>query len=133
MPEKFEDIHMSKQVLVVDDSKQTCQIIKAILNSQGFHVETKQDPYSALNYLLEDEEHNPDIIILDVMMPEMDGYQVLEKLRAETRFSETPVVMLTAKKDNEDVLKGYSKGADYYITKPANKSQILYALELLGQ
>ncbi len=71
------------------------------------------------------EELKPDLIILDIMMPEIDGLEVLTRLKGDPSTASIPVILLTAKVQHEDVLGGYKMGADYYITKPFTRSQLL--------
>ncbi|MGH7871540.1 MAG: response regulator, partial [Candidatus Binatia bacterium] len=72
-----------------------------------------------------------DLIILDIMMPEMDGLEVLTRLKGKTETSTIPVILLTAKVQYEDVLGGYKLGADYYITKPFTSTQLVNGINLL--
>jgi DNA-binding response OmpR family regulator len=74
---------------------------------------------------------NPDLIILDIMMPEMDGLEVLSRLKAMSETAKIPVILLTAKVQYEDVLGGYKLGADYYITKPFTSTQLVNGINLL--
>ena len=71
------------------------------------------------------------MVLLDVMMPGMSGLEVLEKLRAEPRNARIPVILLTAKTQDEDVISGYRYGADYYIPKPFTSKQLLYGIRLV--
>jgi len=73
----------------------------------------------------------PDLIILDIMMPEMDGLEVLSRLKAVSDTATIPVILLTAKVQYEDVLGGYKLGADYYITKPFTSTQLVNGINLL--
>jgi CheY-like chemotaxis protein len=116
-------------VLVVDDNEEIRRIIEAILRSHGNTVVSVPDGVSALKILT---EKTPDVVILDVMMPEMNGLQVLDRLRDIDATRSIPVVMLTALDQDTDLLAGYKSGADYYITKPFTSQQLLYALDLVG-
>jgi CheY-like chemotaxis protein len=118
-------------VLVVDDDRESLTIIERMLGSSGHVVLAAQSGEQALDVA---ERKAPDLILLDIMMPEMNGIQVLERLRASTWGAHIPVILLTAKAQDEDVLAGYQVGADYYITKPFTVRQLLYGLRLmLGQ
>ena len=104
------DSHFSaskKTILVVDDNPDIVTIAKTILESKGFEVQTAFSGPEAFSQL---EEIKPDLIILDVMMPQMDGLEVLRKLREIPDYSSIPVILLTAKVQYEDVLKGYKLG-----------------------
>ncbi|HEY3416715.1 MAG TPA: response regulator, partial [Armatimonadota bacterium] len=71
------------------------------------------------------EEERPDMVVLDVMMPYMDGFETLKQIRANPSIRELPVIMLTAKAQDQDVFQGYSHGADIYLTKPFNPMELL--------
>jgi DNA-binding response OmpR family regulator len=73
----------------------------------------------------------PDVILLDVMMPEMSGFEVLQHLKEEYTTGRIPVILVTAKTQDDDVVKGYQYGADYYIPKPFTAKQLLYGIELV--
>ena len=119
---------MSTTVLVVDDNEDNVQIMSAILLGRGFDVRIARDGKSALESI---RQHVPDLILLDVMMPGMDGMEVLDHVKADTRSARIPVIMVTAKSQDQDLLAGYKYGADYYITKPFTSRQLLYAIGLV--
>lgn len=119
---------MQKKILVVDDSPDTVQIVSTILEGKGFSV---VKAFSAMDALSQVEKGVPDLVILDIMMPKMNGLEVLEKLRGSVETGSVPVILLTAKNQDEDVLQGYKLGADYYITKPFTGVQLLYGVNLL--
>jgi DNA-binding response OmpR family regulator len=119
---------MSRKILVVDDNLDSTLILRNILESQGFAVRVAHGGPEALSLLAQDV---PDVILLDVMMPEMSGFEVLEKIRSTSATSGVPVIMVTAKMQDEDVLTGYQFGADYYITKPCTAKQLLYGIGLV--
>jgi len=119
---------MSTTVLVVDDNEDNVQIMSAILLGRGFDVRIARDGRSALESL---RQQLPDLILLDVMMPGMGGMEVLDHVKADTRSARIPVIMVTAKAQDRDLLAGYQYGADYYITKPFTSRQLLYAIELV--
>ncbi len=105
---------MSKRVLVVDDEKMIVKGIKFSLEQDDMEVECAYDGEEALEMV---KEQPYDIVILDIMLPKMDGYEVLQQIR---EFSDVPVVMLTAKSEDMDKILGLEYGADDYITKPFN-------------
>jgi CheY-like chemotaxis protein len=119
---------MSGRVLVVDDNEDNLKIIQEILRARGFTVRLARDGASALKSL---EEERPDVILLDVMMPEMDGIEVLDRIRGNPHLAALPVILVTAKGQDEDVLAGYKTGADYYITKPFTARQLLHGIGLV--
>jgi DNA-binding response OmpR family regulator len=119
---------MSKKILVVDDNIDSIMILRSILESQGFQVFTAQNGPDALDAV---SRERPDLILLDVMMPQMSGIEVLERLKTTHATSKVPVIMVTAKIQDEDVMTGYQHGADYYITKPCTAKQLLYGIGLV--
>lgn len=118
--------------LVIDDDKALLDIMGAILQSLGCQSETFNEGEKALKALEEPGKPDQfDAIFLDVMMPEINGYEVLEKLRSSDRTKQIPVIMLTAKAGYNEIIEGYNHGADYYITKPVTKDQLVYALDIV--
>lgn len=110
---------MDRKVLVVDDEKPISDIIKFNLIKEGYEVYTAFDGDEALKMVY---QHNPDLILLDVMLPKLDGFQVCRKVR-ET-FN-TPIIMLTAKEEEVDKVLGLELGADDYITKPFGMRELM--------
>lgn len=106
------DITYKKTILVVDDEPRLTTLIKSYLTQEGFKVVTAENGAVALESA---EKSLPDLVILDVMMPEMDGFEFLHAFRK--KFN-TPVIFLTAKVQEEDQLQGFNMGADDYVTKP---------------
>jgi CheY-like chemotaxis protein len=119
---------MSKKILVVDDNVDSIMILRSILESQGYTVRTAQSGVDALQLL---SHELPDLVLLDVMMPQMSGIEVLERIKTTHTSSKIPVIMVTAKIQDEDVMTGYQHGADYYITKPCTAKQLLYGIGLV--
>lgn len=99
-------------ILVVDDEERLTSIIRTYLERDGYYVEVAQNGREALETA---EQHSPDLVILDIMMPEMDGYKFLEAYR---KISQTPVICLSARIGEDDQVKGLNLGADDYVTKP---------------
>jgi DNA-binding response OmpR family regulator len=110
---------MAKTILVVDDEERLVSLVKAYLLQEGFRVVTADNGRTAL-FLARQER--PDLIILDVMMPEMDGY---EFMRAHRREHKTPIIMLTAKIEENDRVLGLELGADDYVTKPFSLRELM--------
>ena len=119
---------MSRKILVVDDNLDSTMILRSMLESQGFSVRVANSGPEALAALAQEV---PDLVLLDVMMPEMSGFEVLEQIKATHATSAVPVIMVTAKMQDEDVMTGYQYGADYYITKPCTAKQLLYGIGLV--
>jgi two-component system, OmpR family, alkaline phosphatase synthesis response regulator PhoP len=118
----------NKTIMVVDDNPDIITIVRTILEGKGFNVLSASSGAECLEAL---KSQKPDLIVLDIMMPEMDGLEVLTRLKSTTEFTNIPVVLLTAKVQYEDVLGGYKLGADYYITKPFTSTQLINGINLL--
>ena len=104
-----------KKIFIAEDNHHFCELYRMALGAEGYDVHFAYNGKEALEKI---PAVGPDLIILDVMMPEMDGYEVCHKLRELPQFALTPVIMLTALSTDEDRIKGYEVGADDYITKP---------------
>ncbi len=105
----------SKKILVVDDEELTTQLAKTFLEKHGFNVITAFDGEEGLRMA---KAENPDLILLDVMLPYMDGFEVCKKLKESDNFKNIPILMFTAKGLISDIEKGQAVGADEYIIKP---------------
>ena len=103
------------KILLVDDEEDILEFLSYNLKKEGFRIDTANNGISALKKL---EKSNPDLIILDVMMPEMDGIEVCEKIREQESFDDVLILFLTARSEEYSELAGFSAGADDYITKP---------------
>ena len=103
------------RILLVDDEKDILEFLSYNLRKEGFEIETANNGKTALSKL---SKFIPDLIILDVMMPEMDGIEVCEKIREEEKFDDILIIFLTARSEDYSELAGFSAGADDYITKP---------------
>lgn len=117
-----------KTIMVVDDNQVFVDVVRRMLEKRGFAVECV---YSGLEAFTRLEVKKPDLIVLDIMMPEMDGLQVLARLKAASETSSIPVILVTAKSKDLDVLTGYQMGGDYYITKPFSSNQLMSGIGLL--
>lgn len=109
---------MTRTILVVDDEKRITSLLKAYLGGQGFDVATAANGKEALFVA---RQEKPDLIILDLMMPEMDGY---EFMRLHHKERETPIILLTAKMEEDDKVLGLELGADDYVTKPFSPREL---------
>jgi DNA-binding response OmpR family regulator len=107
-------------ILVVDDDRFANALVHFVLSKEGYEVETLDNPRSALQMI---EKREPDLLILDVTMPYIDGFEFSVKLRAEGY--ETPIIFMTAKDSIEDKLQGFTIGADDYICKPYNHQELV--------
>lgn len=111
------------RVLVVDDEQDLCEILRFNLESEGFEVLTCEGAEEALTLMSENTHREPDLILLDVMMGEMSGFEMAKKLREQN--INTPIIFLTARDDHDDQLTGFACGADDYITKPFSFDTVL--------
>lgn len=113
---------MSIKVLVVEDEEAISLLLKYNLKAEGFDVTVVDDGDEALT---EAKETNPDIILLDWMLPNVSGIEICRQLRAGDETSSIPVIMLTARAEEEDRLRGFEKGADDYVTKPFSMKELV--------
>lgn len=120
---------MTKRVLLAEDEPNIVESLTFILERSGFQVGVTTTGRQAL---AEATTETPDILILDVMLPEMDGYEVLRQLRADDRTKTLPVLMLTAKGQREDRETAIACGADLFITKPFVNSELIAAVQQLA-
>lgn len=121
-----------KRILIVDDDPMIRSLVQAILEGEGYEVVAADDGPKGIEIL--DSEPRPinfDLVVLDVMMPGMNGLDVLTRMRIHPHTQKLPVVMLTGEDKAEDIMAGYSVGADYYITKPFTRQQLLYGINLV--
>ena len=121
---------MTKRVLLAEDEPNIVESLSFLLKRAGFDVSVESDGRQALNAALADV---PDVLILDVMLPELDGYEILRQLRADHRASALPVLMLTAKGQREDRETALECGADRFITKPFANSEIVETVKQLAE
>lgn len=113
---------MPKKILAVDDEKHIVRLVQVNLERQGYEVVTANDGREALEKV---EAESPDLVVLDVMMPYMDGFEVLQNLRRNASTRDIPVIMLTAKAQDADVFRGWQSGVDCYLTKPFNPMELI--------
>ena len=119
-----------KKILVVDDGLLTTEIAKAILEKHDFSVIIAEDRETALSLA---QHENPDLILLDAVLPTIDGFTVCRSLKESKRFRDTPILMLTARGFSSDIEKGKAAGADEYIIKPfAGKALVAKIKRHLG-
>ena len=121
---------MAKKILVVDDERHIVRLVEVNLQRAGYEVVTAYDGVEALEKV---KAENPDMLVLDVMMPRMDGFEVLQNLQADASTADIPVIMLTAKAQDSDVFKGWQSGVSSYLTKPFNPRELLTFVERIFQ
>lgn len=118
-----------KKVLAVDDNPLNLEIIQEALGD-GYNLKTATTGEGALEIAV---DFQPDLILLDVMMPGMDGYEVCRQLRENSAFADTPIIMVTAKDSLSEKVRGREVGADDYITKPFEENELRESMEFFLQ
>jgi two-component system alkaline phosphatase synthesis response regulator PhoP/two-component system response regulator VicR len=113
---------MPKKILVVDDERPIVRLVQVNLEHAGYEVVAAYDGKEALEKV---EQAKPDLIILDVMMPQMDGFEVMQRLQANPKTRDIPVIMLTAKAQDADVFRGWQSGVTLYLTKPFSPFELI--------
>ena len=121
---------MPLKVLVCDDERHIVRLIQVNLERQGYIVVTAFDGKEGLEKI---QSEKPNLVVLDVMMPYMDGFEVLKSIRREPETENLPVIMLTAKAQDKDVFEGYHYGADMYLTKPLNPMELVTFVKRIAQ
>jgi len=121
---------MKKRILIIEDEKEFLVGITTLLESQGYEVLTAPDGMSGLQKARKD---NPDLVILDIMMPKVDGYKVCRLLKFDAKYKDIPILMLTAKTQDIDRLTGEQCGADAYFLKSESPDGLIAKInEILG-
>lgn len=123
-----EKLQVSGKILLVDDEPGLREAVQAYLEDSGFQVDVASNANEGWDIL---QSHLPDLVITDIMMPQVDGYQFLQKLREEPRFKALPVVFLTAKGMTTDRIQGYQAGCDAYLSKPFDPEELVAIVENL--
>lgn len=113
-------------ILVVDDNPRNLQLISTLLAKSGYKVSAVNSGIKAIKFV---REKKPDLILLDVMMPEMNGYETCNQIRLDPEAEEIPIIFLTAKSEIEDIITGFKQGAVDYITKPFKSEEVLIRLK----
>ena len=117
---------IKKKILVVEDEETLLQLQTILLTVKGYEVEGVMDGQAALEAVA---VIKPDLILLDIMIPKIDGFEVCRQIKANDETRHIPVIMLTAKKSKEDLLMGEQVGADWYITKPYKSSVVIETIQ----
>ncbi len=112
---------MSEKILIIDDDLDTLRLVGLMLQRQGYQISAATNGHQGLEKAFEEE---PDLILLDIMMPDMDGYEVTRRLRQNPSTMETPILMFTAKTQLDDKVVGFEVGADDYLTKPTHPTEL---------
>jgi len=119
---------MERKVLIVDDEEVIRKFLRIHLSKLGYEVKEAADGEQAMEQIGKD---NFDLLICDILMPKKDGWAVIKEVKSNSKTKNMPVILLTAKNEDSDMFKGYDLGANYYMTKPFTKAQLLYGLQLM--
>jgi DNA-binding response OmpR family regulator len=114
------------RILIAEDNAEIRALVSSILVEEGHKVSVAQNGQQGLDMLMEDP---PDILVLDIMMPQMDGYTVLKELKSSGVKDQMKILILTAKTSESDWVRGYKLGADSYLTKPFDTDELINAIE----
>lgn len=115
------------KILIVDDITENIQVVANVLRDEGYNLSYARNGKTALERV---EQTDFDLILLDVMMPEMDGFEVCDKLKANNKTSEIPIIFLTGKADNKSIVEGFKHGGVDYITKPFNADELKVRVQI---
>ncbi len=118
----------AKKILIVDDEPDVTSLVAYNLKAKGFIVETLNNPNAAIGAA---HRFKPDLVILDVMMPDLDGIRLCRMLRADPAFKSTPVIFLTARAEEHDRVQGFETGADDYICKPFSTKELTLRVQAI--
>jgi len=121
-------IFIAKRILIIEDDPSVLRAISYMLEKEGYQVLTATN---GLEGLSKAKGENPDLLILDVMLPGIDGFEICHRLRAESQIAHLPILMLSAKGQATDRSTGLQVGADEYLTKPVERSVLLSKIEAL--
>ncbi len=113
---------MSKRILVVDDDEMVLMALDELLKPEGYDVQTVSSGTEALKKL---DENGYDLLMFDVIMPEMDGFELCRRVRQKEGYKETPIVFLTAKSRDEDRARGLEAGANLFLSKPISPDKLI--------
>lgn len=117
---------LRKKILIVEDEESLLKLESILLTSKGYEVRGVANGKAALEALAEEA---PDLVLLDIMLPEIDGFEVCRRIKENPDTSHIPVIMLTAKKSREDMARGENVGADWYITKPFKSAMVIETIQ----
>lgn len=113
---------MNQRILIVDDDKEIVRVVRAYLELAGFHTLTAHNGETALHSIRHDR---PDLVVLDLMLPDRDGWDITRIVRGDEALARTPIIMLTARVEDADTIAGLELGADDYILKPFNPNEVV--------
>lgn len=119
---------VGKKILVVDDEPDVTELLSYKLKRAGYEVAVINDPLLIMGKA---REFNPDLFLLDIMMPDLDGLKICRMIRADTRLNRVPIVFLTARGETEDRIRGLESGADEYLAKPFDTKELILRIGLV--
>lgn len=119
---------MGKKILIVEDEESLLKLESILLTTKGYLVQGATTGLAALEAVATEA---PDLILLDIMLPELDGFEVCERLKKDPKTRRIPIILLTARRTPEDISRGEEVGADRYITKPFKSAMIMETIEQL--
>lgn len=128
VPDTPDAVAPHQGILIVDDNEQNLELLNAYLDGLGGPIRMAQDGLEALESV---DQQSPDLILLDIMMPRMSGYQVCEKLKKNPATRDIPVIMVTALNEVGDVERAVDAGADDFLTKPVNRLELITRVKSL--
>ncbi|MEM7032585.1 MAG: response regulator transcription factor [Chloroflexota bacterium] len=119
---------LKTKILVVDDDRTICQVVQGYLEQAGYTVFVARDGHTAMQMI---RRENPDLLVLDLMLPDKDGWEITRWIRSDRSLAALPIIMLTARIDETDKIIGLELGADDYITKPFNGREVVARVRAL--
>jgi len=118
----------TKKILIVEDDQHIRKLLNILIRKEDVEIDEAVEGFEARQKLT---DNRYDLVILDIMMPNVDGFSILKELREKESTAQLPVIVVTAKTDDKDLMKGYSMGANYYITKPFEPQDLIHSIELI--
>ena len=115
-----------KEILIVEDEESLLKLESMLLTSRGYAVQGVTDGKLALDRVA---SKKPDLVLLDIMLPEIDGFEVCRRIKSQDATRDIPVIMVSSKKSREDMVRGEQAGADWYITKPFKSAMLVEAVQ----
>lgn len=118
-----------KKVVVIDDDELTCMLMQRILEREfKYNIVSFKNGLEGLEYL---EKNNPDLIVLDLMLPGKNGFEILKSLRKQEKFRDTKIILVSAKSNSSDIERGFNLSADEYVTKPFQQQEFVVRIKKL--
>ena len=115
-------------ILIIDDEPDICELLQFKLKNEGYKIFSTSNPLEAVSKA---RDVSPDLIVLDVMMPELDGFRLCSMLKVDSKLKNMPILFLTARTEVDDRVKGFSRGADDYLTKPFDSRELVARIKVI--